>query len=229
MIYFRNSDIVYAHSRVCTVPHVLWFDNFSKMFRHTMTTMSRATLADALWTGLAIRQYAFPGISMNIMMRRGFPVTAMPDDPFEHVAPMLATMMQVTEVKGNMPLLYDDSMYVRWGVNRVPVVPMRDKLPPEVLASLQRCPARLDDFYPKGLLKTNVGSNIGLCKVMLEVLRSSGHDLPAPPKKYLAMTVDINIFDRVLKANDTTTLSMTFTTHTPHRQHHTLVFPHIRR
>ncbi len=76
---------------------------------------------------------------------------------------------------------------------------MRSNLPEDILERFERCPARLSDFFPQGLIKTNCGSNIGLCEVMLDVLKTQDHDKPDPPKKYFAMTADLNIFDRIIK------------------------------
>ena len=164
-----------------------------------MTSISRATLADALWTGIAIRKYAFPDVCTDVIHRRGFIFPAMPGDPFQHLLGMLNIMTQLSQVDGEMPHLFDDCLFSRWGVNRIPAVPMKDSLPPETLAALDRCPSRLVDFYPQGLMKVKVGSNKGLCHVMLTVMEMYGQDRVEPPSKYLTMTVDINIFDRIIK------------------------------
>jgi hypothetical protein len=181
--------------------HVVWIDNFSKMYRKQMASIERSVLADALWTGVAARKFTLDGVSTNVMHARGFVVPAMPDDILRDLNEMFQLMTLFTTEEGNMPMLFDQSLMTRWGVNTVPVTPMRDKLPPQVLASMLRTPGRLDSFYPKGLIKVNVGSNIGLCRVMLEVLQSYGHDQETPPLKYLTMTVDCNIFDRIIKAH----------------------------
>jgi hypothetical protein len=177
----------------------MWIDNFSKMYRKTTSKIDRKILADALWTGVVLRNYAYDDVSMDVMHLRGFVVPAMPDDPFRLVGDMLQTMSVLTEVNGEMPLLFDDCLFSTWGCNRIPVVPLKDNLPEETLERFERCPSRLTDFYPKGLVKKNCGSNMGLCEVMLEVMKSQGQGQKEPPNKYFAMTADLNIFDRVVK------------------------------
>ena len=187
--------------RIRTLPHVVWLDNFSKMFRMKLANISRKNLQDALWTGVALRQYMGPAVSMSVVTRRGFDVSAMPDDPFELMPQMVTRLLEVSAAddRGTMPHLFDSSYLTKWGVNAVPVVPMRENLPADVLRAVQTTPDRLDNFYPEGLLAHNIGSNFGLCTVMDKVLTDAGHRKVTPPKTYMAFTVDINIFDRMIK------------------------------
>jgi hypothetical protein len=203
--------------RVRTLPHVIWIDNFSKMFRMKLASISKKNLQDALWTCVALRQYMGPAVSMTVVTKRGFDVSAMPDDPFELMPQMINRLLEVSaaDARGTMPRLYDSSYLVRWGVNQIPVVPMRDNLPPEVLRSLQTTPDRLDNFYPEGLLAHNIGSNFGLCTVMDQVLTDRGHRKSTNPKSYLAFTVDINIFDRMIKV--TVCTHVCSANHLPHQ------------
>ena len=188
--------------QVASQAHVIWLDNFSKNFRMQLINISKAALRDALWTGVALREYAPDDVSLDIVHRRGFEVSAMPERPFADLHFMLQTLVQVTEDEGEMPHLYDSSLMRMWGVNSVPVTPRREKLPADTLAALRRAPDRLSNFYPTGLMKMNVGSNIGLARVMKQLLIDHGHlpvDPDNNPAKYMVMTVDINIFDRIIK------------------------------
>ena len=68
------------------------------------------------------------------------------------------------------------------------------------------------NFYRKGLLPHNIGSNEGLAKVMRIQMQDMGLEPPGtPPTKYSAMLSDINIFDRVIKVTHTVD-------ETPHEQ-----------
>jgi hypothetical protein len=182
-------------------PHVVWIDNFSKMFRMKLATMSKKNLQDALWTGIALRQYMGPPVDMSVVTKRGFNVSAMPDDPFVLIPQMLDRLCTISAAddRGTMPHLYDSSYLIKWGVNSVPVTPMRRNLPALVLKAMVATPDRLDNFYPQGLMEHNVGSNIGLGIVVDKFLKAHGHREATPPKKYLAFTVDVNIFDRMIK------------------------------
>ena len=110
----------------------------------------------------------------------------------------------------DMSMLFEGSKMHAWGVSTIPITPATHNLPAEVMARLATTPTRLHNFYPKGLLPHNIGSNEGLAKVMRVLMQDMGLEPPgAPPTKYTAMLSDINIFDRVIKV-----------THTPHETIH---------
>ena len=101
---------------------------------------------------------------------------------------------------GNMSMLFEVSKMHVWGVNTIPITPATHNLPAEVQTRLATTPTRLHNFYPKGLLPHNIGSNEGLAKVIRIQMQDMGLEPPgAPPTKYSAMLSDINIFDRVIK------------------------------
>jgi hypothetical protein len=160
--------------------------------------------------GVALRQYMCDdGVTLDVIWKYSadFPrraVSAMPEDPFEDTVEMLNVLTILTQdTAGKMKLLYDTSYFKEWGVNKVPIEPMRENLPPDVLAKVISCPGNLESFYPQGLMSDNVGSNEGLVRVMTKVRKYYGHDSDPEkpdPKQYMVMTVDINIFDRIIKA-----------------------------
>ena len=95
---------------------------------------------------------------------------------------------------------------------------MREHLPADVLEKVINCPGSLESFYPQGLMSDNVGSNAGLVRVMTKVRALYGHDddpKTPDPRQYLLMTVDINIFDRIIKAH----AQQTIVIHTVHVGH----------
>jgi hypothetical protein len=163
-------------------PHVLWIDNFSKMYRKAMADMAKKVLQDALWTGIAMRKYMRDDVTLNVMWKTtaGFAprvIAAMPADPFEDIVEMLTAMTDMTQDEdGNMPLLFKTSMFSAWGVNKVPIEPMHEHLPADVLEKVISCPGSLESFYPQGLMSDNVGSNAGLVRVMTKVRALYGHD-----------------------------------------------------
>ena len=69
-----------------------------------------------------------------------------------------------------------------------------------MLTQLATTPTRLHNFYPKGLLPHNIGSNEGLAKVIRIQLQDMGLE---PPQQVQRMLSDINIFDRVIKVAHT--------------------------
>ena len=163
--------------------------------------MDRAMLADALWTGVAIRKYAGSvPVDMRCVHFGGYFVPAMPINPWSKVRDVLTMLDMLCTTGGNMSMLFEGSKMHVWGVSTIPITPATHNLPAEVQTRLATTPTRLHNFYPKGLLPHNVGSNEGLAKVIRIQLQDMGLEPPgAPPTKYSAMLSDINIFDRVIK------------------------------
>ena len=175
---------------------------------------ARAMLADALWTGVAVRKYAGSvPIDMRCVHSDGYFVPAMPLNPWSKMKDVLTMLDTLCSTAGRMSMLFEGSKMNVWGVITIPITPSTHNLPAEVLARLATTPARLHNFYPKGLLPHNIGSNEGLAKVMRIQMQDMGLLPPgAPPTKYSVMLSDINIFDRVIKV--THTVEETFHQHT---------------
>ena len=100
--------------------------------------------------------------------------------------------------------LFDESKMVKWGVNRIPIVPMTVNMSTKVKDKLARGPVRLNHFIPKSLLRLNIGSNEGLARIMKIHLEDSDIiGAATKPKIYKAVVADLNIFDRVIKVHFT--------------------------
>ena len=65
-----------------------------------------------------------------------------------------------------MNMMFEKSKLHVWGVNTIPITPMTLNMPPEAQARMAKTPARLHNFYSKGLIPHNIGSNEGLAKVI---------------------------------------------------------------
>ena len=140
--------------------HVTWWDNFSKLFRLRLADMDRAMLADALWTGVAIRKYAGPvPVNMHCIHYEGYFVPAMPTNPWSKVKDVLTMLDMLCTTGDDMSMLFEGSKMHAWGVSTIPITPATHNLPAEVMARLATTPTRLHNFYPKGLLPHNIGSN----------------------------------------------------------------------
>ena len=166
-----------------------------------LADIARAMLADALWTGVAIRQYAGSvPVDMRCVHFGGYFVPAMPTNPWMKVRDVLTMLDMLCTTDGNMAMLFENSKMHFWGVNTIPITPATHNLPADVMTRLRTTPTRMHNFYPKGLLPHNIGSNEGLAKVMRILMQDMGLEpAGAPATKYTAMLSDINIFDRVIK------------------------------
>ena len=180
--------------------HVGLWDNFSKMYRIKIADMRRTNLADCLWTGVAIRKYTGDAkVSMACISDGSFHVDAMPSYPLGRLGTLLSTMEELCSERGEMKNLFDTSKLVKWGVNRIPIVPMTVNMPSKAKDSLSKGPLRLNHFIPKGLLRLNIGSNEGLARIIKIQLEDSGIGAETKPKIYKAVVADLNIFDRIIK------------------------------
>ena len=170
------------------------------MYRIKIADMRRTNLADCLWTGVAIRKYMGDAkVSMACLTDGSFHVDAMPSYPLARLGTLLSTMEELCSVGGEMMNLFSDSKMVKWGVNRIPIVPLTVNMPTKAKDNLAEGPLRLNHFIPKGLLKINIGSNEGLARVLKIHLEDSGIGAATKPKIYKAVVADLNIFDRVIK------------------------------
>ena len=83
--------------------HVTWWDNFCKPYRVRMADTARVMLKDALWTGVAIRQYAGSvPVDMRCVHFGGYFVPAMPTNPWSKVKDVLTT-------GGSLSMLFEGS------------------------------------------------------------------------------------------------------------------------
>ena len=80
---------------------VKWIDNFSKLYRLRMADSARLLLQDALWTGVAIRQYTGPDrVGMTCLHYGGYFVPAMPPRPFNKANEVLSLLDSMCTTDG---------------------------------------------------------------------------------------------------------------------------------
>ena len=133
------------------------------------------------------------------MTRRGAVIPAMPTDPFLALADLSSCMKLMTQgPDGEMPLLFDESLMTEWGANRLPLAGDLDRIPEPYRSSTAAANDRSDDLYPRGLERENIGSNDGLARILRRFYEDRGMGTSGC-SKYSALTVDVNIFDRVMK------------------------------
>ena len=89
----------------------------------------------------------------------------MPSYPLARLGTLLSAMEELCSVGGEMMNLFSDSKMVKWGVNRIPIVPMTVTMPTKAKDNLAKGPVRLSHFIPKDLLRLNIGSNEGHARI----------------------------------------------------------------
>ena len=136
--------------------------------------MEKHTLQSLLWTGLAVKRFAYPAEVSDAVMRdpAGLIIPAVATDPFKYVQQLLSLLLQMTQDKeGEYPRLLSNSLMVKWDAKTVPLQPvvakMHSSLRPAVLAGNDR----MANFYPLGMSRENIGSNVGLSRIMRKIHR----------------------------------------------------------
>ena len=162
-----------------------------------------------LWTGIAVKRFAYPAEVSDAVMRdfAGLIIPAVSSDPFKHVQQLLLLLLDMTQDKeGDFPRLLSNSLMIAWDVKTVPLQPvvakMHSSLRPAVLAGYDR----MSNFYPLGMSRENIGSNEGLSKIMRKIYIDAKMNL-LTCARYTTLTVDVNIYDRILKVCRSTSTS----------------------
>ena len=173
--------------------HVLWWDNFSKMYAVALQSISKGAFKSCLWTGFAMKKYIgrpFPEWQYDIG-KRGMEKNLFTDSVLNDLK---ATMRQVGEEKWNY---LSNSIVRRYGVNSIPLKPEVDeRKEPHLFQILSESRDGVRTFMPLGILPENVGSNRGLLLLLKSL---SDKHASSERKKYSFLTVDCNIFLRILK------------------------------
>ena len=154
-----------------------------------------------LWTGIAIKRFQHQPAETCAVMRdgSGFVIPAMAADPFSYIdslTELLATYTQ-TEIKLYVRA-HTTSLMIRWNAHTVPLAPDLSRVSATLRSTIEKCHDNMADFYPQGLDKNNIGSNTGLSRVIRRfyIEREMNSD---KCRDYTLFTVDVNIYDRMLK------------------------------
>ena len=177
--------------------HVLWVDNFSKVFRKSIPTTSTGTYNSCLWTGYAAFVVDDHRVNTALITdRRGLLIHGMPLEPCNE-----ETVIQVNEglkwVHNTMRSYYDVSTVKRYDVRNVP--PKIDtKRHAEMKITIEDQKNSLHNVHPLKLFKKNIGSNEGLISVLSDICSTYGIT-NSTCSDYLILNVDENIYWRIMK------------------------------
>ena len=180
-------------------PHVLWVDNFSKVFRKSIPTSSDGTYNSCLWTGYAAFVAADTRVQMTLMHSpSGQTIPGMPQD--------ICSPSCVRQVKAGIEYVftgirnhYDRSLVLEYDVRNIP--PKIDtKRHIHMKDVVEHKKNSTHNVHPLKLFKRNIGSNDGLVAVLADVCKTYGM-VDGSCSEYVILNVDENIYWRVLKVN----------------------------
>jgi hypothetical protein len=179
------------------LPHVLWVDNFSKVFRKSIPVAANGTYNSCLWTGYAAFVVEESMVSKSLMTTaHGHTVPGMPNDL---CAPSTIRLVKdgIEYVHTNIRNHYERSVVLKYDVRNVP--PKIDtKLHGNLKAIVDHPKNSTQNVRPLKLFKRNIGSNEGLVAVLSDIAATYGM-LSNTCTDYVTLNVDENIYWRILK------------------------------
>jgi hypothetical protein len=178
-------------------PHTKWFDNFSKVYGAQIPSIDIGSWRNCLWTGVALKQYTGEDpISVAVMKNAaGEVIPAMPDDPFEY-ADQLKELVEEHTPRADYRT---HSLVFRWNVTSVPLKPVPSQVENRKWRRALLNSGQVSQLFPKELIAENIGSNLGLARIMKEHYNEHKQNTEHDCTKYSVLLADVNIFDRVLK------------------------------
>ena len=179
--------------------HVVWLDNFSRIYATQIPTEEAKSWRQCLWTGYAALKYNGPEVDLHIHRDE--------DGKFLSAMPMNLVQMSfvlfdiIADVDKHSSIL-DRSMVQRWRVNNIPLRPVLDeKNHPREAARLARGNDKQNILHPGGLLPENIGSNRGLLTILRNFFKEWNCMNGQDPEVYRILTVDCNIYSRIMKVS----------------------------
>ena len=180
------------------LPHVSWWDNFSKFHAHSIPSLQKNVFSSCLWTGVTVNEYQGPEIDMSIEIDdNGDLVQAMPDDLFSHQA---RTDEGISGIFDEGPQYYDNSLVKKYDVASIPLT-IDVKQFPEMKNQILSSKNTTQFIHPHKLVKVNIGSNRGLLSLLRSLQEDEKMHRPGMCEKYKCINVDENIYYRILKVH----------------------------
>jgi hypothetical protein len=162
--------------------------------------LAPGSLRKLLWSGIALKRFPFPLEVNDAIMRDAFGavIPAVATNPFQFFNELYVMMHRMTEFEGNHPRLFANSLMVVWDAQTVPLKPTLMRMNQSLRSALLAANDKMANFYPVGLSRENIGSNVGLSKIMRKFYIDKGMHLHSCTR-YTTFSLDVNIYDRVLK------------------------------
>ena len=202
------NSFAFLHRAVVAGSFVFWVDNYDSMFRTRFANIKSNSFRDCHWTGIAVRKH-LGNVAMNVIRdNANVIVPAMPPDPLVYAGRVVQMLLlgSIGTLNGNgvnvtdVPDLYSASLMMTWGVDRVPLKPsIRNPNVPQMYRdAIRRAPDSLGNFYALGMSGENIGSNLGLARVMRQFYDQYGFGNDTGDR-YYALSMDMNIHKRTMR------------------------------
>lgn len=179
------------------MPHVLWVDNFSKVFRKSIPRAADGTYNSCMWTGYAAFVAEDSNVQTTLLVApNGRTVPGMPSELCSAVS--VARVKEGIEyVHADLRTQYDGSVVLLYDVRNVP--PKIDtKRHIQMKHIVDHVKNSTHNVHPLKLFKKNIGSNEGLIAVLADIAKTYGM-VDDTCSDYVTLNVDENIYWRILK------------------------------
>jgi hypothetical protein len=166
-----------------------------------MIEMEKHSFQKLLWTGIALKKFAYPTeVSDSIMHdASGFIIPAVATNPFVYIHQLLLLLTKLTQdAEGEFLPLLAKSLMVVWDAHTIPLQPTLEKMHANLRPAVEQANDRMANFFPLGLSSHNIGSNEGLSKIMRKFYIDRKMN-ESTCNRYTTFSVDVNIYDRILK------------------------------
>ena len=182
-------------------PHIVWLDNFSKLYYRTKPDVDNGTLHHGLWSGVALIEWdGASDVSLKVVrFQDGSVMSALPPRLFTCLFDRYTTS-SLADVDSQGMNMLDNSICSRYNVNNVPLKPVVDvRVEPGLHALLERRGDGMQNLFPKRLIKKNIGKNTDFLSVVRDQVLQIESSRPA---RYGILLADIDIFIRCIKVWD---------------------------
>lgn len=173
-------------------------DNFSKVIPMKIPNMDKGTYSSCLWAGFALRSYSGDDekLSLDIQVVDGEIQPAMPS--LQQLLNEKKSIFNELKAVDEIGIAhFSDSLCEKYNIRSVLLRPyVNQRQQPELYKKLQNATNSMQYLHPEKLVKTNVGSNRGLLKIMRDLLDEAQ---ASRPRRYKVINADINIFKRIVK------------------------------
>jgi hypothetical protein len=182
-----------------SLPHVQWWDNFSKFFANNVPTLKKDIFSSCLWTGVTVNEYSGPPVSIEVVYDddSGDVVPAMPSNILDYKQQVNTTITQC--YRSNCSFFLESMVYM-YSINSIPLTIDVKKFP-NMKDRITSDKNSTKYIHPSNLVKQNIGSNRGLLSILRKFQEDHKMQYDKVCENYQTLNVDENIYFRILKVD----------------------------
>jgi len=180
-----------------SLPHIQWWDNFSKFFANNVPTLKKDIFSSCLWTGVTVNEYSGPPVSIEVVYdaESGNVVPAMPSNILDYKNEVNNSITQY--YRSDCSFFLESMVYI-YSIHSIPLTIDVKKFP-EMKDQITSDKNSTKYIHPSNLVKQNIGSNRGLLSILRKFQEDHKMQYDNVCDNYQTLNVDENIYFRILK------------------------------